>query len=101
MKHTKSIVYQPSAEAHELFLYAINDGELYRNMICPVIENMKKKIKKGVYNAEKAQDAFYYVATQASKDYFRDFGYSFNVTNRYTVAVEMVEYYQDEMFFDA
>lgn len=100
MKHTKSMVYTPSAEAHELFLYAINDGDLYRSMICPVIENMKKKVAKGTYDAEKAQEAFYHVATQASKDYFRDFGHNFTVTERFTVAVEMVDYYEDEIFYN-
>lgn len=99
MKRTKNMVYAPSAEAHELFLYAINDGDLYRNMVSPIIENMKKKAAKGIYNKEKAVDAFYYAANQASKDYYRDFGYNFSVQNRFTVAVEMVEYYTDEMFF--
>ena len=99
MKRTKSMIYNPSAEAHELMLYAINDGDLYRTMICPVIDNMKKKVAKGIYNAEKATDAFYYVATEASNHYFRDFGYKFTVTERFTVACEMVDYYTDEIFF--
>ncbi len=93
------MVYTPSTESHELFLYAINDGDLYRSMICPIIDNMKKKVAKNIYNPEKAFDAFYHVATEASNHYFRDFGYKFSVTNRYTVAVEMAEYYEDEIFY--
>ena len=100
MKRTKNMVYNPSAEAHELMLYAINDGDLYRCMICPVIENLKRKVAKGVYNAEKATDAFYHVATEASNHYFRDFGYKFSVTDRYTVACEMVDYYNEEVFYN-
>lgn len=101
MKRTKNMVYKPSTEAHELLLYAINDGDLYRSMISPVIENMKRKVKKGVYDAVKAQDAFYHVATEASNHYFRDFGYKFDVTARFTAAVEMADYYTDEIFYTA
>lgn len=99
MKHTKNIVYRPSTESNELFLYATNDGELYRTMICPIIDNMKKKASKGIYDKIKASDAFYHVATEASNHYFRDFGYKFSVTDRFTVACDMVDYYEEEVFY--
>lgn len=99
MKRTKSMVYNPSTEAHELMLYAINDGDLYRTMVTPIIDNLHKKAVKGIYDKVKATDAFYHVATEASKHYFRDFGYKFTVTERFTVACEMVDYYTDEIFF--
>lgn len=100
MKRTKSMVYTPSAEAHELLLYAINDGDLYSQMVTPIIDNLHKKAKKGIYDKEKAVDAFYHVATEASKHYYRDFGYSFSVTDRFTCAVEMADYYEDEVFLE-
>lgn len=100
MKRTSSMVYKPSTEAHELMLYAINDGDLYRTMTTPVIANMTRKAKKGTYDKEKSVDAFYHVATEASKHYNRDFGYSFTVTERFTAAVEMADYYTDEIFFE-
>lgn len=100
MKRTKNMIYKPTIESNELFLYATNDGDLYRSMICPIIASLKKKATKGIYNAEKATDAFYHVATEASNHYFRDFGYKFNVTDRYTVACEMVDYYNEEVFYN-
>ena len=45
-------------------------------------------------------DAYYNVATEASKMYQKDFGYSFSVTDRYTAAVDMVNYYEEETLFD-
>ena len=101
MKHTKSMIYKETTESRELFLYATNDGDLYRQMVTPIIANLKKKAAKGVYDHEKAIDAFYYVATEASRHYFRDFGYKFGVTDRYTVACEMADYYEEEVFYTA
>ena len=99
MKRTKSMIHHETAESRELFLYATNDGELYRRMISPIIANLRKKASKGIYDAEKTIDAFYPVATEASKHYARDFGYSFGVGDRFTVACDMVDYYKEEVFF--
>lgn len=99
MKHTKNMIYRPSDSAYELYLYATNDGDLYRSMICPIIDNLKKKATKGIYDKTKAVDAFYHVATEASNHYFRDFGYKFSVTDRYTVACDMTDYYEEEVFY--
>jgi hypothetical protein len=97
MTRTKSMIYRETTESRELFLYATNDGVLYRQMITPVIENLKKKVAKGIYDKEKAVDAFYRVATEGSNHYFRDYGYKFNVTDRFTVACDMLDYYEDEI----
>lgn len=99
MKRTKNMVYNPTTEAHELFMYAINNGRLYRRMIEAVLDNLEKKIKKGVYEKKKAIDAWYIVATEASKKYKEDFGYSFSVADRFTVAVDMAEYYEEQILF--
>lgn len=101
MKRTKNMIYNPTTEAYELFLYATNDGKLYRRMIEAVLDNLEKKIKKGEYNREKAVDAWYYVATEASKNYEKEFGYRFSVADRFTVATDMAEYYEEQiLFFD-
>lgn len=99
MKRTKNMVYHPSTESHELYLYAINDGDLYRQMISPIIANLKKKASKDIYDKAKAVDAFYHVATEASNHYSRDFGYKFSVTDRFTVACDMADYYEEEVFY--
>ena len=100
MTRTKSMIYKETVESRELFLYATNDGGLYRRMITPTIENLRKKAVKGNYDKEKAIDAYYYVATEASKMYKKDFGYSFSVQDRFTAAVDMEEFYrEDEVFY--
>lgn len=100
MKHTKSMKYNETTESRELFLYATNDGDLYRHMITPVITNLKKKLAKGIYDAEKAVDAYYHIATEASNKYYRDFGYKFSVGDRFTVAVDMEAYYKEEVEYN-
>lgn len=97
MKRTSSMIYKATEESRELMLYATNDGNLYRQRITPVIDNLRKKYKKGVYDANKAVDLWYYVATAASENYNREFGYKFSVQDRFTVAVEMEEYYREEV----
>lgn len=99
MKHTKTMIYRPSAEASELFIYTVNNSELYHNHITPIINNLKKKAVKGIYETEKAVDLYYYLATEASNKYYKDYGYRFSVTDRYTVAVDLEAYYKDDEVF--
>lgn len=99
MKRTKNMIYKETEESRELFLYATNDGNIYRSMVTPIINNLKKKATKGIYNSEKAVDAWYNVATEASNKYFKDFGYKFSVADRFSAAVDMEEYYREEIFY--
>ena len=91
--------YQETTESKELLLYATNSGDLYCRMITAVIENLQKKVSKGTYDSEKAVDAYYKVACEASKMYNKDFGYSFSVGDRFTAAVEMERYYREDLVF--
>ena len=97
MKRTKTMVYKPTQESRELMLYAINNGELYRRQITPVINSLRKKAVKGTYDSDKAVDVWYYVACSASQMYDKDFGYSFSVTDRFTAAVDMEQYYREDV----
>ena len=97
MKRTKSMIYKPSEEARELLLVATNEGKLYNSMIVPIVRNLARKMAKGVFNADKAIDAFYYVADAASKQYNKDYGYLFTVTERFTAAADMVDYYMENI----
>lgn len=99
MKHTKSMNYNPTTESKELFLFATNDSFLYHNHTEPIIKNLKKKAEKRIYNSEKAVDLYYYLATAASEKYYKDFGYKFSVTDRYTAAVDLEAYYKDDEVF--
>lgn len=98
MKRTKSMVYTPSTEARELTLYAINDGRLYDYWIVPVVRNLARKYSKGTFDADRAIDAFYPVACEAAKRYCKEFArledapHVFSVTDRFTVAADMVDY---------
>ena len=93
--------YNETPESRELFMYATNCGNLYRQQIMPAIANLRKKAIKGTYNADKAVDLYYYIATAASDMYNHEFGYKFSVADRFTAAVDMVAYYrEDEVFYD-
>jgi hypothetical protein len=89
MKRTSSMIYKETAEANELYIYIVNTERLYRSNIIPVIENLKKKYKKGIYDKEKAIDLWYYTATAGSDMYNKDFGYRFSVQDRFTVATDL------------
>lgn len=97
MKRTKTMVYKPTDESRELMLYAANNGTLYEKEILPVINSLRKKAAKGTYNSDKAVDAWYYVACSASQMYDKDFGYRFSVTDRFTAAVELEKYFQEDV----
>ena len=103
MKHTKSMVYKPSEESRELFLYAINTGCLYNYMMVPVVRNLAKKYAKGNFDSTKAIDAFFPIANEAAKMYAKEFAKNpdwciiFDVTARFTVAQDMVDYYMENI----
>ena len=101
MKRTTSMKYNETAESRELFLYATNCGDLYRQQTLPAIAILREKAIKGTYNADKAVDVYYRIAAAASDMYNREFGYRFSVADRFTAAVDMEAYYrEDEVFYD-
>lgn len=90
----------------ELELYAVNTGDLYRRMVSPIIENLRKKAAKGQYDKEKAVKAFSYVADEAARMYHREFCCRgkyydiFNAATRWEVSKRLEEYYKDEIFYN-
>lgn len=96
MKRTKNMIYKESIESRELTLYAENDSRVYFNAIVPTVKNLAKKYNKGVFDKEKAVDAFYYVADYAAKMYCKEFArmkdyvQTFSVTDRFTAAVDLL-----------
>lgn len=103
MKRTKSMIYKPSIESRELTLYAVNTCRLYDYMIVPVVRNLARKFAKGIFDADKAIDAFYPVACEAAKMYCREFArledapHIFSVTDRFTTAADMVDEYMENI----
>jgi hypothetical protein len=60
--------------ARELFLFATNDGDLYRQTIWPVIENVADHIARRRFDSEKAARSWERVADEAARAYHREFG---------------------------
>ena len=97
MKRTKTMQIVETAESRELLLYSVNTSSVYFRAIVPTIKNLFKKYSAGKFDSERAIDAFYYVACFASDSYYRDFGYKFTVTERFTAAAGMVDYFTEDI----
>lgn len=90
--------------ARELFLYAANSQRLYNMYVEPIIENFRRKMKNGTFNANLAPKAFEGCVRHAAVLYCREFGSSkqkyyemFNAATRREAAQMMYEYFEDEI----
>ena len=63
-----------SDAVNELDTYIMNSEELYRRRFMPIISNIKRKIKKNVYDHEKVQKLWMYLVNDAAKEYVKEFG---------------------------
>ena len=63
-----------SDAVNELDLFIMNDEDLYRRRFMPIISNIKRKIKKNIYDHEKAQKLWMYLIDDAAKEYVKEFG---------------------------
>ena len=63
-----------SNAANELDSFIMNNEDLYRRRFMPIISNIKRKIKKNVYDHEKAQKLWMYLVDDAAKEYVKEFG---------------------------
>ena len=63
-----------SDAVNELDSYIMNNEELYRRRFMPIISNIKRKLKKNVYDHEKAQKLWMYLVDDAAKEYVKEFG---------------------------
>lgn len=87
--------------ARELYLYATNDSDLYRQQITPINKNLITKKARGVYKTELAIKLAMYLMENAAKKYVREFGGGnwhdqFNVPTRREAAKEFVEHFENE-----
>lgn len=90
--------------AVELRLYAVNDGETYRAVTTPVIENLARKIAAGSYDPSKAGKAWVHVADYSAQRYTKEFcsgsesSYGcFTKPTREYAAGEIAEYYTEQL----
>ena len=63
-----------SNATNELDLFIMNNEDLYRRQFMPIIQNLKKKIAKNVYDHEKAKKLWMYLVDDAAKEYVKEFG---------------------------
>ncbi len=92
-------------EARELYLYAINDGDLYRQQREHIERNLQRKFDKGVYDSEKAATLWLRFADNAAKKYHKEFYCKqscewfvmFNIDARREVATLMESEHHSEM----
>ena len=96
-------------DAHELTLFATNDGDLYRARIQPIIQNLARKVAAGTYDPAKAPTLWRYAADDAAQRYTREHGTpgphgaygSFNVETRKACAAMLAESYAEQVADDA
>ncbi len=91
------------AAVRELVLYITNDHELYRRQVIPIIDNLRKKIKRNVYDADKAVKLWKYLADAGAKKYTQEFGTQdamiFSPATREAAAVELRDNYDEELMY--
>ena len=63
-----------SDAVNELDTYIMNSEEMYRRRFMPIISNIKRKIKKNVYDHEKVQKLWMYLVNDAGKEYVKEYG---------------------------
>lgn len=104
VKDPKSLGLSGADEQRELELYTINDGDIYRQRIKPILENLRKKIKKGTYDEKKAVKLWEYAADAGAQKYNKEFGdpkgkidQIFKKSDRREVAKELQKHYEEEL----
>ena len=65
-----------SDAVNELDSFIMNDEDLYRRRFMPIISNIKRKLKRNVYDHEKAQKLWMYLIDDAARKYVQEFGSS-------------------------
>lgn len=89
--------YQKSNASKELFLYIVNTENIYFSSVLPTIKSLAKKKD---YDISKATTVWYRVTTLVAKGYSKKFplsDYIFNVTSRWTTAIDLERYYRDDV----
>lgn len=92
-----------SDEAHELVLFAVNDGDLYRQSAQPIMENLARRLRKGTLDPELAVKAWQYHAERAARAYGREhltgseWQRVFPPAVRREAAREFARYYMEEI----
>ena len=65
---------QDSDAVNELDSYVMNNEELYRRRFMPIIENIKRKMRRGIYDHEKVIKMWMYLVDDAAREYVKEYG---------------------------
>lgn len=68
--------HELSHEAQELILHGDNTAHLYHRSKVPVMQNLEKKHRKGVYDHDKAKKLWAYHADRVAQDYTKTHGHA-------------------------
>ena len=99
---TKAEQQADKDKSRDLFLIIANDGNIYRQTIKPTIVNLRRKMSKGNFDGVQSVQAFYNIVLSALKNpmFNRYYAYSIksvDVPTRYSTAVQLLEYFTDEI----
>ena len=88
--------------AEELQLFIENDEQLYRSQFVPIMENLRRKMNRGVYDHSKAPKLWRYLVDAAAKAYpygdkAVEWHKTFNTTTRQHVAQALADEYREEV----
>ena len=65
---------QDSDAVNELDTFIMNDEDLYRRRFMPIITNIRRKMKRDVYDHEKVIKLWMYLVDDAARQYVQEFG---------------------------
>jgi len=87
--------------AHELVLYAENDGDLYRQQKRPIELNLLRKKQKGTYRSDLSEKLWFYFATTAAKKYVKEFGSPGDMQYVFTAETRRMAAHQMRLNFES
>ena len=85
-------------EKRELELFIMNDQDLYRQMFMPIIMNLSRKLKRGVYDHKLAPRIWQHLVDQGAKKYVTEFGGTVRHTFPKPARVELAQEMADEQY---
>ena len=81
---------------NELYLYIINNGDIHRKRIQPIIKNYRKKMAKGGFDEKLAVKGFLQAVNDGIKAYGKEFdAIKVSKPDRELIAKKLLNYYRD------
>ena len=94
---------QDSITLREIELELVNDGDLYRQQLHPIITNLAKKKAKGIYNRALATKLVVYAVETFLKKFKRENGYigTFSLSDKRTIATKVLSHITEQIDYEA